>query len=82
MAITLTKKQRSDAIDSIQTYVGEHLESEMGNIAAGAMLDYFLIEIGPSVYNKAISDAQERLQARILDFDIELHEEEFSFWPR
>ncbi len=82
MAIELKKGQRTEAIDSIQMYVRKHLDMEIGNIAAGGLLEFFLSEIGPSVYNKAILDAQERLQTRVLELDIELHEEEFQFWPR
>jgi len=82
MPVELKKDDRARAIASIQTYVRENMETEIGNIAAGGLLEYFLAEIGPSVYNRAIADAQERLQQRILELDIELHEEEFSYWPR
>ena len=39
-------------------------------------------EIGPTVYNKAVAEVQERMQARVLELDIEVHEEEFQYWPR
>jgi len=52
------------------------------NIAAGALLNFFLQEIGPTVYNKAVAEVQERMQARVLELDIEVHEEELQYWPK
>jgi hypothetical protein len=36
----------------------------------------------PTVYNKAAAEVQERMQARVLELDIEVHEEEFQYWPK
>jgi len=58
------------------------MEERIGNIAAGALLGFFLEEIGPRVYNQAVADVQERLQARIMELDIELHEDEFQYWRK
>ena len=82
MAIELTDDAREEAIASIQTYSRESMEQGIGNIAAGALLDFFLEEIGPCVYNKAVSDVQDRLQARIMEIDVDVHQEEFPYWER
>jgi uncharacterized protein (DUF2164 family) len=37
------------------------LDERIGNIQAGALLGFFLEEIGPTVYNLAVQEAQERL---------------------
>lgn len=54
----------------------------VGNIGAGALLSFFLEEIGPLVYNQAVAQVQERLQARVQELDIEFNEEEFQYWRR
>lgn len=82
MSIELPKETRAQAIASIERYFNEHMEERIGNIAAGALLGFFLDEVGPSIYNQAVAEVQERLQARILELDIEVHEEEFAFWPK
>ena len=82
MTIELSKEARDEAIGSIEMYFQEHMEERIGNIAAGALLDFFLQEIGPCVYNKAVADVQERLQARLLEIDIEVHKEPFTYWRR
>jgi uncharacterized protein (DUF2164 family) len=82
MTIELSKEDRSQAIASIERYFREHMDEKIGNVAAGGLLGFFLEEIGPSIYNKAVADAQERLQARVAELDFEVHEEEFGFWRK
>ena len=82
MAIELSKEARKDAIASIERYFQENMEKKIGNIAAAGLLSFFLEEIGPSIYNRAVADAQERLQARVQDLDFEVHEDEFAYWRK
>jgi len=82
MTIELTKEARKEAIASIERYFSENMEERIGNVAAGGLLGYFLEEIGPLVYNKAVADVQERLQMRVAELDIEIHEEEFQYWRK
>ncbi len=86
MTIEISKEAREDAIESIERYFKENLsdyiEERLGNVAAGALLDFILEEIGPVVYNKAVSDAQERMQIRVMELDIDVHEDEFQYWRK
>ncbi|PND34663.1 hypothetical protein A6B37_24085 [Achromobacter sp. HZ01] len=82
MAIELEKQVRAAAIASIQRYFDEHMEEPIGNIAAAALLGFFLEEIGPVVYNQAVADAQERLQLRVSELDLEVREDEFGYWRK
>jgi uncharacterized protein (DUF2164 family) len=82
MTIELSKEDRAQAITSIERYFEENMEERIGNVAAGALLGFFLDEVGPSVHNKAVSDVQERLQARIAELDFEVHEDEFQYWRK
>ncbi|MEJ7929399.1 DUF2164 domain-containing protein [Ramlibacter sp. AN1015] len=80
--IELPKDARQQAVASIERYFREHMDEPIGNIAAAGLLNFFLEEIGPSVYNRAVSDVQERLHARLDELDIEVHEEEFDYWRK
>ncbi|CAG9199014.1 conserved hypothetical protein [Paraburkholderia tropica] len=82
MSIELPDDERAAAIASIQRYFDANMEAPIGNIAAGGLLGFFLEEIAPAVYNRAIADAQERMQARIVELDIDLHEEPFQYWRK
>ena len=82
MSIELSKQARVDAIASIQQYFEENMPEPIGEMKAGLLLNYFLEEIGPAIYNKAIADAQTRMQQRIADLPGDLYEDEFQYWPR
>jgi uncharacterized protein (DUF2164 family) len=82
MAIVISKEQRQRAIASIERYFRQHMEEPIGNVSAGALLGFFLEEVGPLVYNQAVADVQDRLQARVLEVDMEVHEDEFAYWHK
>lgn len=80
--IELSKEARADAIASIQRYFEENMPDPLGEMPAGLLLNFFVEEIGPVIYNRAIADAQARMQLRVSDLDGELHADEFQYWPR
>ena len=82
MPIELSREARDRAVVSIERYFADELDQRIGNVAAGALLGFFLGEIGPLVYNKAVSQVQERLQDRVQELDIEFNEDEFQYWRR
>jgi uncharacterized protein (DUF2164 family) len=82
MSVELSKQARTDAIASIQQYFERNLPEPIGELQAGLLLDFFVEEIGPAIYNKAIADAQARLTLRVADLSGELYEDEFQYWPR
>jgi uncharacterized protein (DUF2164 family) len=82
MTIELPKDTRQNAIASIERYFLEYTGEKIGNIAATGLLNFFLEEVGPAVYNLAVTDAQERIQMRAAELDIEVHEEEWQYWRK
>lgn len=82
MSITISKEAREQAIASIERYFEQNMDDRIGNLAAGALLGFFVEEIGPLIYNQAVSDVQERLLARVQEVDIEVHEDEFQYWSK
>ncbi len=82
MSIQLPNDQHRQAIASIVQYFQEQRQEKIGNIAAADLRRFFLEEIGPSIYNKAVADVHQRMQMHVSDLDIEFHEEEFQHWPK
>lgn len=82
MGTELSREDRAQAIASLERYFAEELDQRIGNIAAGALLNFFLEEVGPLVYNQAVAQVQERLQERIQELDIEFHEDPFQYRRR
>jgi uncharacterized protein (DUF2164 family) len=46
------------------------------------LLGFVLEEIGPSIYNRAVSDAKERMLMRVEDLEYEVRENEFQYWQK
>ena len=82
MAIELEKEAREVAIASIERWFQDEREERVGNIFAGALLGFFLEEIAPTVYNRAVADVQDRLRMRGDDLEVEVHEDEFGYWRK
>ncbi len=82
ITIELPKQARADAIASLKRYFEENMPERIGDLPAGLLLDYFLEEIGPVIYNKAIADAQTQIVQRVGDLTGELFVPEFEYWPK
>ncbi|HEY1575609.1 MAG TPA: DUF2164 domain-containing protein [Terracidiphilus sp.] len=81
VTLELNKLQRTAAISSLQRYFEEN-HDPIGDLPAGLLLNFVLEEIGPVIYNQAISDAQTHLAQRVSDLNGELFADEFQYWPR
>lgn len=82
MTIEISKESRQEALVSLQRYFKENMEDEIGSLTANGLLGFFLEEIGPLIYNKAVSDVQKQLQMRVMEVDAEVYEDEFQYWRK
>lgn len=80
MAIKLPAETTKQLHASIKRYFAENLDQEIGDLKAGMLLDYCLKEIGPTIYNQAIGDAQTYFQGRVADLEGVCYEKEFTYW--
>jgi uncharacterized protein (DUF2164 family) len=80
MALSLPDDARKQALKSIKRYFDEKLDGEVGDLQAMLLLDFFLEELAPTVYNQAIMDAQAFFQGRITDLEASCYEHEFGYW--
>jgi uncharacterized protein (DUF2164 family) len=62
----LGKEERADAVRRIQHYFREERDEEVGDLAAGILLDFIEKELGPALYNRGVRDAK-ALALRSLD---------------
>lgn len=82
MPITLSPDTTRRLVASIKRYAAENLDEEIGDLKAGLLLESCLKEVGPSIYNQAIADAQAYFTDRVTDLEGVCHEPEFGYWPR
>jgi uncharacterized protein (DUF2164 family) len=78
----LPKESRQRLIASIRRYFEENMEDEIGELQASLLLEFCLKEIGPSVYNLAVRDAQAQMQDQVIDLDGTCYEPEFVYWEK
>lgn len=79
--IEISPEARKDAITSIKRYFEENMSEPIGDLPAGLLLTFFVEEIGPMIYNRAVADVQARLTQRVSDLQSELFVPEFQYWP-
>jgi uncharacterized protein (DUF2164 family) len=84
MSIELSKQVRDEAIASIQQYFERNLPEPIGELGATLLLNYFVEEIGPAIYNIQPGDCgcPGRMQQRIMDLEGELYEDPFRYWRK
>lgn len=67
-------------VNSIKRFFLQELEQDIGDLKAMQVLEFCTREIGPSIYNQAITDAQAILQEKVTDLSGVLYEPEFDYW--
>jgi uncharacterized protein (DUF2164 family) len=82
MDIKLPKETEQKLTHSIQRYMTEHFGDDIGELKASLFLKFCLEEIAPSVYNRAIADAQGYFQERAMDLENVCFAQEFGHWNK
>jgi len=82
MGIELAHEEKARLVTSIKQYFEEHMDQSIGDLKASLMVDYILAEFGPPIYNRAVADAQARMQEMVSELDGTCFEPENTFWKR
>lgn len=82
MTIKLNQDAETYLLGSIKRFFAEELEEDIGDLKAMRVLEFCLREVGPSVYNQAIADAQTYVEERLSDLGGVKFEREFDYWKR
>jgi len=65
--LILADDARKRSIGSVRQYFEENMDEPIGDLKAGLLLDWFVAEFGPAIYNQAIVEAQQYLEERVAD---------------
>ena len=82
MSIKLQKDTEKYLIASIKRFFADELDADIGELKASRVLEFCVREIGPSIYNQAIADAQSYFQEKAADLGGVRFEAEFDYWKR
>lgn len=67
----ITDEARKRAIASVQQFFSSERDETIGIIAAEALLDHFLDEIGKDIYNQALDDVRRWATTRAGDLEVD-----------
>jgi len=76
----LEKDTEKYLLNSIRRFFGEEMEMDIGDLKSAQILDFFVGEMGPSIYNQAIADAQTYFMEKVSDLAGVHNEAEFDYW--
>ena len=63
----LSKEKRAEMIESIKNYFDNEREEELGDLASGLILDFFMEELADEFYNQGIWDSHVYMNDRVED---------------
>ena len=76
MRIRLSGERRERLTESMRRFFAETLDREVSEFQAEQILDFFVKELGPPVYNQAIRDAHAFVSDKLTDLEGEFYEPE------
>jgi len=78
MRIHLSADRRAQLLRALKEYVSAEFGDTLSDFRAEALLDFFIRELGPPIYNQGVRDAAGYVQQKLADIDGEVYERESS----
>jgi len=63
---------------ALKDYTTAEFDEPLSDFRAEGLLDFFIRELGPPVYNQGVRDAADFVQSKLADIDGEIYETETS----
>ena len=80
MTIKLEPQTKARFLASITRYFAEQLDDDIGVLKAEMMLEFVMKEMAPTIYNRAVADAQARAQLLVSELDTTCYEPDAGYW--
>src|SRR5262245_29929267 len=74
MRIQLSPERRASLVRAIKEYVAAEFDETLSDFRAEGLLDFFVRELGPPVYNQGVRDASSYVQTKLADIEGEVYE--------
>jgi uncharacterized protein (DUF2164 family) len=78
MRIRLSDERRAMLLAAITQHFSDNFDEPLSDFRANALLDFFIRELGPPVYNQGVRDAAGFIQEKLSDIEGEVYEREPS----
>ncbi|MFD1676610.1 DUF2164 domain-containing protein [Alicyclobacillus fodiniaquatilis] len=73
LVLRIPREQKELFINNIQAYFETEKSERIGTLAAENLLDFMLKQLGPVIYNQAISDARSVVMQQMERVDEEIY---------
>jgi uncharacterized protein (DUF2164 family) len=76
LRIKLSSDRRATVIKLLTEFYAEWFDAELSEYRAERLLEFFIKQLGPPIYNQAIADARAFMSKKLEDLDVEFYEPE------
>ena len=76
MRIRLSPERRAALLSAIKKYADAEFDEPLSDFRAEGLLDFFVRELGPPVYNQGVRDAAAFMQGKLGDIEGDVYERE------
>jgi len=76
MRIKLSAERRAALLRAIKEHFAAEFDEPLSDFRADGVLDFFVRELGPPVYNQGVRDASSYMQQKLADIEGEVTEVE------
>lgn len=76
MRVRLSDDRKAALVRLLREYFEEHFDEPVSDFRAEGLIDFFVKELGPPVYNQGVRDACAYMQGKLTDVEGEVYEPE------
>ena len=76
MRVRLSADRRANLLLAMKQYFTAEFDEPLSDFRAEGLLDFFVRELGPPVYNQGVRDAASFMQEKLGDLEGEVYERE------
>jgi uncharacterized protein (DUF2164 family) len=73
MTVQIDDERRAAVVRRLQAFFLEEFDEMLSPFRASQLLEFFLEQLGPQVYNQAVQDARAFMQQKLDDLDGDLY---------
>jgi uncharacterized protein (DUF2164 family) len=74
MRIKLSAERRAALLRAVKEHFAAELDEPLSDFRANGLLEFFVRELGPPVYNQGVRDASSYMQQKLADIEGEVTE--------
>ena len=76
MRIRLSADRRTSLLAALKDHFAAEFDEPLSDFRAAALLDFFVRQLGPPIYNQGVRDASSYMQEKLGDIEGEIAERE------